>query len=63
MNKDNFFFITLKTNFVFYHLYVKTKLAAPVKRSDSVAITSFFVVSLVRLRILGPIREGGCTFI
>lgn len=36
-----FFFIPLNTNFAFYHLYVKTKLAAPVKRSDSEAITSF----------------------
>lgn len=43
MKEDSFFFIPLSTNSVFYHLYVKTKLAAYVKRSDSEAITSFLL--------------------
>lgn len=41
MNKDSFFFTPLNTNFVFYHLYVETKLAAHVKISDSEAAPSF----------------------
>lgn len=43
MNKD-IFFMPLNTNFAFYHLYVKTKLPAHVKGSDSEAITSFLLL-------------------